>query len=80
MVGFYLINIGFISLFLKTDNVLEGLRGGIELFSGKFGVVMVTLGLMHFFNLYVFSRFRRKALTHKTPPPPPIPVAGPVNE
>lgn len=69
VVGFYLINIGFISLFLKSDNTLEGVRGGIELFSGKFGVVMVILGIMHFFNLYVFARIRRRAQFVKAPPP-----------
>ncbi len=77
VVGFYLINLGFISLFLKTDTMREGMRGGIELFSEKFGVVMVILGLMHFFNIYVFSRFRRRALVHKVPPA--IPVQGPAN-
>lgn len=71
VVGFYLINFGFISLFLKSTVTLDGLRGGIELFSGKFGVVMVILGIMHFFNLFVFSRIRRRARLHQTPPPVP---------
>lgn len=71
VVGFYLINLGFISLFLKSTVTLEGLRGGIELFSGKFGVVMVILGFMHFFNLFVFSRIRRRAQLNQTPPPVP---------
>ena len=71
VVGFYLINFGFISLFLKSSSTLAGLRGGIELFSSKFGVVMVILGIMHFFNLFVFSRIRRRARLHQTPPPVP---------
>ncbi len=73
VVGFYLINIGFISLFLKTADELTGLRGGIELFSGKFGVVLLVLGIMHFFNLFVFSRIRRRGqLQHMPPPVPPV--------
>ncbi len=76
VVGFYLINIGFISLFLKTTHDLETLRGGIELFSGKFGVVMVILGIMHFFNLFVFTRIRRRARLHQAPPP--VPAQGTV--
>ena len=74
VVGFYLINLGFISLFLKSNNTLDGVRGGIELFSGKFGVVMVILGFMHFFNLYVFTRIRRRGTLVKAPPP--IPAQG----
>ncbi|MEM6822710.1 MAG: hypothetical protein AAF558_12320 [Verrucomicrobiota bacterium] len=71
VVGFYLINVGFISLFLKTKQNLEGLRDGIELFSGKFGVVLVILGIMHFFNLYVFSKIRKRAKLGQAPPPIP---------
>lgn len=77
VVGFYLINIGFISLFLKTADDLDGLREGIELFSGKFGVVLLVLGLMHFFNLFVFSRIRRRGqLAHLPPPVPPTTTMG----
>lgn len=71
VVGFYLINIGFVSLFLRTGKELVGLRDGIELFSAKFGTVMVILGIMHFFNLFVFSRIRRKSRTLQGPPPVP---------
>jgi len=71
VVGFYLINIGFVSLFLRTGKDIVGLREGIELFSAKFGTVMVILGIMHFFNLFVFSRIRRKSQRLQTPPPVP---------
>ncbi len=80
VVGFYLINIGFVSLALKTGAAVPGLREGIEVFSAKFGLVLLVLGAMHFFNLYVFSRVRRKGmLRHEPPPLPPtgtLAVAG----
>jgi len=72
VVGFYLINIGFVSLFLRTGREIAGLREGIELFSAKFGTVMVILGIMHFFNLFVFSRIRRRGRAAHTPPPVPM--------
>jgi NO-binding membrane sensor protein with MHYT domain len=61
VVGFYLINVGYIALALKTTVPLDNLRQVIELESGKIGVVLLILGGMHFFNMYVLTRMRRRA-------------------
>jgi len=74
VVGFYLINIGFVSLALKTGATILTSRAAIELLSDKMGMVLLTLGGMHFFNLFVFSRIRRNAQGVRRPVPPP-PVA-----
>ena len=71
VVGFYLVNIGFISLALKSDDKVENLQGIFETLSTKEGVVLLVLGAMHFFNLAVFSKMRRRALLHAAPPPIP---------
>jgi hypothetical protein len=60
VVGFYLINMGYVSLALKLDENLTSTREGIEALSWKVGLVLVVLGGMHFFNLYVFTRIRRR--------------------
>lgn len=60
VVGFYLVNIGFITLALKSNAVIQNWREGIELMSDKLGFVLLILGAMHFFNLYVFSRIRQR--------------------
>ena len=75
VVGFYLINIGFVSLALKTADVIATSRAAIELLSDKMGMVLLILGAMHFFNLYVFSRIRRNARVARVPLTPPPPVA-----
>jgi hypothetical protein len=75
VVGFYLINIGFVSLALKTAEVINTSRAAIELLSDKMGMVLLILGGMHFFNLYVFSRIRRSARTTRPPLMPNPPVA-----
>lgn len=73
VVGFYLVNIGFVSLYLKTTEEILGARGVFEALSGKMGVVLLVLGAMHFFNLYVFTKMRRRAtLAHLPPPVPPM--------
>lgn len=60
VVGFYLINVGYATLALHTYATLDSTRGAIELICDKIGVVLLVLGLMHFFNLYVFHRLRRR--------------------
>jgi len=61
VVGFYLINVGYIALALKTSDPLVNLRQVIELESRKIGVVLLILGLMHFFNIVVLARMRQRA-------------------
>lgn len=61
VVGFYLINVGYIAVALKTEEALASTREVIELESGKIGVVLLILGAMHFFNIFVLSRMRQKA-------------------
>ena len=77
VVGFYLINIGFVSLYLKTTEDVLGARGVFEALSGKMGVVLLVLGAMHFFNLLVFTKMRKRA--HLATMPPPVPPMLRVN-
>jgi len=73
VVGFYLINIGYVSLALKTGATVLTSRAAIELLSDKMGMVLLVLGMMHFFNLFVFSRIRRNSQGPRRPlPPPPV--------
>jgi len=76
VVGFYLINIGYVSLALKYGDKAADLEQLIEALSTKVGAVLIILGGMHFFNLYVFSKMRRRGLLHAAPPP--IPPQGQV--
>ncbi|PYT17235.1 MAG: hypothetical protein DMG59_07895 [Acidobacteria bacterium] len=70
VVGFYLVNVGFVALALRTRGDLASLRAAIELVSDKVGFALLVLGLMHFFNLFVFSRFRRRLHSPGVPPLP----------
>ena len=69
VVGFYLINIGFVVFALKESRRPQDLAETIEALSTKIGLVLLVLGFMHFFNLLVFSRLRKRdALRHLAPP------------
>ena len=70
VVGFYLINIGFVTLALKYGDKAMDAQTALETLSTKVGAVLVVLGFMHFTNLVVFSKLRRRA-THRMPPPLP---------
>ena len=69
--GFYLINVGYVTLALRTTATLANLRESIELLSDKVGLVLLILGLMHFFNLFLFSRMRKRGQAAFEPPPFP---------
>ncbi len=71
VVGFYLIDFGYVSLALKLGYNLASAREGIEALSLKVGMVLLVLGGMHFFNLFIFSRMRRRASFVNGPPPVP---------
>ncbi|MGC2697025.1 MAG: hypothetical protein WA738_14670 [Candidatus Angelobacter sp.] len=75
VVGFYLINIGFVSLALKSNLTIGNSRAAIEMLSDKLGFVLLTLGGMHFFNLFVFSRIRTHGQNSGPRRPPVAPDA-----
>ena len=60
VVGFYLINIGFVTLALKYGDKPHDTREAIEFVSTKVGLVLVVLGVMHFFNMFNFDKLRHK--------------------
>jgi len=56
LVGFYLINIGFVSYTLRTTETPASLAGGIELLSTKIGLIAIILGIMHFGLMIALQR------------------------
>jgi len=74
VVGFYLINIGFVTLALRYSDKPANVQTALEILSTKIGLVLVVLGFMHFFNLFVFSKMRRRA--QKNTAPPILPIAA----
>ncbi|MBV9927527.1 MAG: hypothetical protein JOZ96_21095 [Acidobacteria bacterium] len=72
VVGFYLINLGYVTLALKLGYQVNNVQEGIEALSWKVGLVLLVLGGMHFFNLLVFSRIRRGSTYGRT-----VAYAGP---
>jgi cytochrome b561 len=73
VVGFYLVNLGFVTLFLRADKVVVDARGVFEQLSVKLGFVMLVLGGLHLTNVWIFNKIRNRSQlqTMTTPPVPP---------
>jgi len=60
-IGFYLMNLGFALFILRIANTLSNAQETIEALSMKVGGFSIYLGLMLFFNMYLFFRGKRVA-------------------
>jgi hypothetical protein len=60
VVGFYLINIGYAVYTLQIFGEITSVQVVIEKLSLKIGSIILILGGMHFFNLFVFFKLRKK--------------------
>jgi hypothetical protein len=70
VVGFYLVNIGFITLTLAIGAEPTSLTEAIRFLSGKVGLAVIVVGAMHFFNMGAIAHFGRRVnawLTEKGP-------------
>lgn len=82
VVGFYLINLGYVSLQMKIDEDILTPRASMEALAGKIGLVLLVLGGMHFMNLFIFSRVRNASIQNRPtyPPQPKEYLSRPVGE
>ena len=62
VVGFYLLNIGFVLLRLQTGNTIVNIEEMIIYLSSSIGLILVILGLAHFFNMFLIHKFRESGL------------------
>ncbi|MFD7442345.1 hypothetical protein [Streptomyces sp. NPDC059909] len=75
VVGFYLVNLGFVALHLSQDSAVADARGLFEALSVKLGVVLLVLGVMHLVNVYVLNKIRRRGVMERQQMPP-VPPQG----
>ncbi|MDI3281778.1 hypothetical protein [Polyangium sp. 15x6] len=68
VVGFYLLNFGYACLIMKAERATDVISA-IEILAAKLGLLLLSLGVIHFFNVYLFHRMRRRAQMAVLPPP-----------
>lgn len=65
LTGFYLINLGYAIYTLQVTSSITNMQLVMENLSLKIGLIILILGAMHFFNLFIFFKLRKKALHEK---------------
>lgn len=65
LVGFYLVNIGYAVYTLQIVQEINNSRALVEVLSLKIGAIILILGCMHFLNMFIFFRLRKRALIDK---------------
>ena len=60
VVGFYLMNLGFIFLALQFGKPPATLPDMVIFLSSKVGLAVLVLGAMHFFNMHAIATYGRK--------------------
>ena len=72
VVGFYLVNLGYVSIALKVGSQVGNATQAIEALSVKVGAVVLVLGVLHLANLYVLNKLRRRAQVPSGTARPPV--------
>ena len=81
-VAFYLLNFGFVALWLRTSAPIPDARGVFETVAVKVGAVLLVLGVLHVLNIIVLNGFRKRAhvdaraLSAMEPPQRPRPYGA----
>jgi len=81
VVGFYMLNLGYAFLIFKTNGADTAVEATENLVT-KLGLLLVSLGAIHFVNMAVFWKIKRAgernryvpAVPSRMVPPPPAPV------
>jgi hypothetical protein len=75
VVGFYLVNLGFIALALSGAGEVATYPAMMRLLGWYVGLAVLVLGGMHFFNMGLVTRHGKKVAewVHEQAPPPPAP-------
>jgi len=66
--GFYMLNLGYALLLLPGERPRNGVEAA-ELLITKLGILLLTLGVVHFLNMFVFFRIRNRQSISSSPPP-----------
>ncbi|MEM7606134.1 MAG: hypothetical protein AAF411_12335 [Myxococcota bacterium] len=59
VVGFYLVNFGY-ALWMMAGGHADSVQSAVETLASKLGLLLLSLAAMHFFNLFLFHRIRRR--------------------
>lgn len=74
VVGFYLLNLGYMAIAMKTYGEVTGPVDAVETLATKIGVIMLALVVVHLATVLLLARLRRQM--QPNPQPRAYPVAA----
>lgn len=74
VMGFYLLNLGYVAVAMTSAATIPSAAEALETLSWKIGLVLLVLGVLHFFNVFFLNRYRRGRLRQQQQQPPLPPV------
>lgn len=84
VVGFYMLQLGYAFMIFRTDNAFDAVEA-TRMLINNLGILLLSLGLIHFVNVFVFWKMRNRKPEAPTFPPvnptaavqPPPPAGAP---
>lgn len=70
VIGFYLLNFGYLSMFMTSNADIDSGRRVMEVLFTKAGGVAFAIGIVHFANVWCLNAFRRRAVLRAQARPP----------
>jgi len=80
VVGFYLVNIGWVLMWTKYGDKPSDMNSLIEFVTTKVGAVTLILGVVHILNMRVFWKIQKSEVPMPVPPIPNYMGINPVVE
>jgi hypothetical protein len=68
VVGFYMLNLGYALYLIRASRGLDGFEA-VQFLVNRLSVLLVTLAVLHFINVFVFWRIRARREQRSLPPP-----------
>jgi len=62
LLGYYLMNLGFVAISLVFWETIDSIPNLIEILSIRIGFIVVSIALMHYFNLFWLTKYLRKLI------------------
>jgi hypothetical protein len=77
VVAFYLLSLGFIALTVPSGSHVTSASRGLQLLSGRLGILLLVLGALHVTSTLVFARLRRSRSLPYASKPGAVPGSEP---
>jgi hypothetical protein len=71
-IGFFMLNLGYAFLILRAQPTTTT-EETVNFLANRLGLLLVSLGILHFVNMAVFARIRQRVLRAEQPPAAPNP-------